>query len=59
MYSKVHKGKNVKTTDFTKEIIRRAAKSMNTSEIKLVATIMEQEFPRIAKSIEVGNGAGL
>lgn len=52
MYNKKHNGQNVKTTDFTKEIIRRAAASMKTSEIKLVATIMEQEFSRIAEAIE-------
>jgi len=52
MYNKKHSGKNTRNTDFTKEVIRRAAISMNISEVELVATVIEQEFPRIAEAVE-------
>ena len=51
MYNDKHSGANIKTTDFTKEVIKRAAASLNTSEIKLVAEVIEQEFSRIAKKV--------
>ena len=51
MYNNKHSGKNIKTTDFTKEVIKRAAASLDISEIKLVAEVMEQEFSRIAKRV--------
>ena len=52
MPDKKHNGANIKVTDFTKEVIKRAAKSLKVSEIKLVADVIEQEFPRIAAAIE-------
>jgi len=51
MYIKKHTGKNIKVTDFTKEVIRRAAASMDSSEIGLIADIMAQEFPHIIKAL--------
>lgn len=51
MYIKKHTGQNIKTTNFTKEVIRRAAISMNTSEIKLVAMVIESEFSRIVEAL--------
>lgn len=51
MKEKKHRGQNIKVTDFTKEVIKRAALSMDMSEIKLVSTIMEQEFPHIIKAL--------
>jgi len=51
MYIKKHTGKNIKVTDFTKEVIKRAAASIGKSEIKLISIVMEQEFPHIIKAL--------
>ena len=54
MSDRKHKGDNVKLTQFHKEILRRAAKSINESEIKIVTDLIEREYSTIAKAVEKG-----
>lgn len=51
MYENKHTGSNIKVTNFTKEVIRKAALMMEMSEIKLIAELVENEYPQIVNRV--------
>jgi len=51
MHQNKHTGSNIKVTDFTKEVIKRAAAMMEVSEIKLVSDLVEAEYPKIVNIV--------
>ena len=52
MYQNKHSGSNIRTTDFTKEIVRRAAAMLGVSEVKLIADLVENEYPKVSEKLK-------
>ena len=59
MYQNKHSGSNIRTTDFTKEIVRRAATMLGVSEVKLIADLVENEYPIVSKKLKELNNENI